>query len=98
MSMTPLQALIKLRGVPVNAIARERRVGYHALQKTVKGVQRSRPMLRVIASHLGLSAHALLGPNADTILTHLIEKEIERHAEECRQELRMRYLGRKEAS
>jgi hypothetical protein len=96
--MTKLQALIKLRGVPVNVIAREERVGYHALQKTVKGVQKTRPMLRVIARHLGLSAHALLGRNADTIITHLIEGEIEKHAEELRRELRRLYLESEEAS
>jgi len=97
MSMTKLQALVKLRGIPVIRIAREQRVGYHSLQKTVKGVRKSRPMLQALARHLGLSAHALLGPNADTIITHLIEIEIERHAEERRRELKKLYLSKEAA-
>ena len=95
--MNNLQALIKLRGIPVTHIAREQHVGYHSLQKTVKGSQVTIPMLQALALHLGLSAHALLGPNAGTIITHLIEKEIEKHAEERRQELKNLYL-KKEAA
>ena len=96
--MTKLQALVKLRGIPVTNIAREQHVGYHALQKTVKGSSITKPMLQAIALHLGLSAHALLGQNSDTIITHLIEKEIETHTEERRRELRRLYLNHRVAS
>ena len=79
-------------------IASAQHVNYHSLQKTVKGSRKTSTVLQALARHLGLSAHALLGENANTVVTHLIEKEIETHAEERRQELRRLYLGHKEAA
>ncbi len=92
--MTRLQALIKLRGVPITDIAKEQRVGYHSLQKTIKGVRKHPAVLQVLARHLGLPPHALLRPeDANITLTRLVEREIEARAEERRQELRRLYLG-----
>ena len=96
--MNKLHALFKLRGIPITQIAREQHVGYHSLQKTVKGTRKTTPMLLALARYLGLSEHALLGQNSDTIITHLIEKEIETHTKKRHQELRRIYLGHRKAA
>lgn len=91
--MNSLQRLIKLGGSSIRRIAKEEGVGYHSLQKTIKGVRRTETMQDVIASRYRVNRKALFGAKAEETIRYLMEREINRQAESRRDELKRRYLA-----
>jgi hypothetical protein len=50
-SMNELQKLIKIRGMNIRQLAKELRLGYHSLQKTVKGKRNTKRVLEALAAY-----------------------------------------------
>jgi len=100
--MNDLQRLIKLKGPSIRQIATPLGVGYHSLQKTIKGVRKTPAMRQAIASYFNVSPDALWGPKSHAVIRYLIEKEIEhqvkRRAKLTREELTKQYLGNSKAA
>lgn len=90
--MNELQQLIKLKGTTVSQIAREVKVGYHGLQKTVNGVRKTPSMRKAIAKYFRVDPKLLFGLKSHDTINYLMEQEIGRRAEDLREELRKKYL------
>lgn len=90
--MNDLQKYLLLRNISAAQIARETRLGYHSVQKNIRGVRDTPVVREAIADFLGLSRHQIWGENAPVLLRRLIKEEIDRKAETERKRLRKRYL------
>lgn len=102
--MNLIEKLIKAKGLSKRQLARELEVGYHSLQKMLKGnwkyttktgevrFTECRHIRKRVADWLGYPYELIWGSNSDVFLKHLITEEIDhqahRHAELERQELR----------
>jgi len=95
--MNDLQLLLQLKGITIRQLSRVAGVNYHSLQKTIKGIRNTKAMQEYIASFCGASRDSLFGPRREKIIRLLMEMEIEKQAEACREELRKVYLNKKAA-
>lgn len=92
--MNDLQKYILLLNISAAKIAKATRLGYHSVQKNIRGVRNNSDVRDAIADYLGLSRHQIWGKNSSFFLHRLIEKEIDRKTESERKRLRKRYLCR----
>jgi len=96
---------MKLRGIDAIEIARATGIGYHQIQKAVKGVamirlrngkQAKRPLPKhvgeAIAAHLGLTYAETFGRQSDLVLRRLILREIAKQAKQVKKDLDALYL------
>lgn len=95
--MNDLQKYLDLRNITAAQIAKEIELGYHSVQKNIRGVRNNPPVREAIALYLGLGYDELWGNDSPRILRRLIRQEINRKAEKERARLRTRYLRRDEA-
>lgn len=95
--MNDLQKYLDLRGITAAQIAKETGLGYHSVQKNVRGVRKNAAVREAIAVYLGLEYSDLWGPSSPRVLSKLIRREIERRAEGERARLRSLYLRRNDA-
>ncbi len=92
-----LQILLKLKKVTVRQIAHASGVGYHSLQKVVKGVRQTPSIRQTVASYFNVTPDAFWGPKSHAVIKYLMEQEIEHQASGRRDELRNLYLRNKAA-
>jgi len=95
--LNDLQKLLRLKKITLRQIAHVSGVGYHSLQKVVKGVRKTPSVRRAIASYLNVTPEALWGPKSHTVIYYLMEKEIEHQACDKREELKNGYLRNRAA-
>jgi len=89
---TPFLRLLELKGISIRQVDRETGTEYHSLQKTLKGLRKTRVYQQAWADYFGVNRASLFGPNQNKIIDYLIEKEIERKTVQRREELRRQYL------
>ncbi|MBU1564258.1 MAG: hypothetical protein KJ630_01355 [Proteobacteria bacterium] len=101
--MNNLQKLIRLRGLTITDIANRIGYGYHSTQKVIKGatypladgskvLRTNRKIEEAVARLLGLSRDEAWGSAAHTVLPRLIRSEIEKKADQRKQDLRRQWL------
>lgn len=79
--LNDIQRLIKLRGLDAKKIASAIGLGYHLVQKTIKGLRTGENARFLIADHLGLTRAEAFGPDSAEHLQRLIIVEIGKHSE-----------------
>ncbi len=79
--MNYLQQLIELRGMTVQDLATAIHLGYHCVQKTVKGHKRGVATRATIATHLGLDPVKTWGRGSVLYLRRLVAVEANRVAQ-----------------
>lgn len=90
--MNLIEKLLKAKGLNKCQVARELGLGYHSVQKTIKGVsyttkrgelkfRECRHIREKFASWLGYTYEFIWGPSADVFLKKLIREEIDRRIE-----------------
>lgn len=85
--MNNLQRYLDLRGLTAQAIALAIGIGYHTVQKTIKGHRRC-PRIRIaIATYLGLDAEKLWGRGSVLYIRKAVAEEASRQAETKRREI-----------
>lgn len=92
--MNDIQKLLKLKGVSIRDLAALKKVGYHSLQKYIKGHRKTPSIRKVLASYLNIQPDALVGTKSRFIIRFLIEKEIEIRTQTINEELKKKYLGK----
>ena len=90
--MNDLQRYLDLRGISCQEIATATGIGYHTVQKTIKGLRRCARIRTIIALYLGLDQDKLWGRGAILYLRAQIAIEAGRQAEVRRQEILKKYL------
>jgi plasmid maintenance system antidote protein VapI len=90
--MNNQQKYLALRDIDCAAIATALGLGYHTVQKVIKGHRQTPSARAAIAEYLGLDAAVLWGDAAT--LRQLLAQEIDRKAASERTRLRARFLRR----
>jgi len=92
--MNTIEKLIKAKGLTKRDLSRELGVGYHSLQKMLKGnwkyttksgevrFAECRHIRQRVADWLGYPYELIWGPNSDLFLNRLITEEIDRQADQ----------------
>jgi hypothetical protein len=102
--MNNLQKLIKLRSLTARDIAESIGFGYHSTQKVIKGTcYRLADGTKVLRSHkeieeaiaklLGVTHDEAWGLKSHKVLPRLIRLEIEKKADQCKNDLRDQWLS-----
>src|SRR6185369_13056489 len=90
--MNYLQQLIELRGMTVQDLATAINLGYHCVQKTVKGHKRGVQTRATIAEYLGLDPVKVWGRGSVLYLRRLVAIEANRVASEKAETARTEFL------
>ena len=90
--MNDLQRYMDLCGITCTDIAAGTRLGYHSVQKVVKGHRRAPKIRAAIAYYLGLDPDKLWGRGAAMYLRARIAVEAARQAEAKRLEILSKYI------
>jgi hypothetical protein len=90
--MNDLQKYLCLVGLTAGQIAEATGLGYHSVQKNIRGVRVNPDVREAISRYLGLSCQQLWAENPPIPLRRLIRQEINRKAEGERKRLQRRYL------
>lgn len=90
--MNNQQKYLALRGIDCAAIAAGTELGYHTVQKVIKGHRSTLHVRESIAGYLGVEVDVLWGDAAT--LRQLLAQEIDRKAASERTRLRARFLRR----
>lgn len=91
--MNDLQRLFAARGITVTDLVPILGIGFHTLQKVIKGVRSTPYVQAAIAEYLGLTATQAFGPSRSRYLRPLIEGEINRHRAEYERKLKAKFLN-----
>jgi hypothetical protein len=94
--MNHLQKYLALKGITARQIEQATGLGYHAIQKTIKGLRKGRVARQAIADYLGLPYTHVWGAAAARHLNKLMPKAIEDRAQQSahaeRRRLQQQYL------
>ena len=90
--MNNLQKLIRLRGLTIKAVADDTGLGYHSVQKNVKGIRDTYGVQEAIARSLNLDVNQAFGSGSDRYLKEHIKTAIKHRTEQHRVELSEQYL------
>jgi len=90
--MNNLQKLIRLKGKTYKDVAGSIGLGYHTVQKAIKGIRSIQKTRDAIADHLGLDMDRAWGPGSDKYLKDQIREAIKHCAAAERKRLEKRYL------
>jgi|SRR6185369_6478736 len=90
--MNYLQRYIKIRGLSCQAIADSTGIGFHSIQKNVKGVRRNQAIREAIAKYLGLDPVKTWGHGSVVYLRKMVAVAANRAAEEKGQKARREFL------
>lgn len=90
--MNQLQRYIALRGISCQTIATGTGIGYHSVQKHVKGVRCNVRIREAIATFLGIEASLAWGRGSVLYLRKLIAAEANRVADEKAKTVREEFL------
>ncbi len=90
--MNYLQQLIQLRSMTMQDLATAINLGYHCVQKTVKGQKRGVATRAAIAKHLGIDASRTWGRGSVLYLRKLVAIEANRVAAEKAEKARADFL------
>ena len=77
----------------VSQLAKELGLGYHSVQKVVKGIFNTPAIRKLIAEHFGVRYYQMWGDESSRTLRRLMTEEIDRHAKEERARLRALFLS-----
>lgn len=91
--MNLLKKYLKLKGITAVQISEDTGLGYHCVDKTLKGLRRGRVPRGKIAEYLGIPYEHIWGALASRYLLKLIEKEIQHNADIAREQ-KVRVLKR----
>lgn len=91
--MNTLQRYLDLFGLNATQIAEATGLGYHSVQKNIKGVRANPSVRKAIASYLGLPCQQVWGDDSFRVLGGLILDEIINQTEKERKRLLARYLS-----
>ncbi|MBT0664734.1 hypothetical protein KI809_10525 [Geobacter pelophilus] len=89
--MNDIQRYLGLRNITCQQIANATGIGYHSIQKTVKGLRRCVRIRAAIAEYLDLDHTKLWGRGSVLYLRAQIAIEAGRQAEKKRQEIIKKY-------
>lgn len=92
--MNYLQQLIELRGMTVQDLATALNLGYHCVQKTVKGHKHGVATRNAIAAYLGLDPVKTWGRGYTVYLRRQVAVEANRVAQEKAEAARVKFLGK----
>ncbi len=90
--MNYLQQLIELRGMTVQDLATAIQLGYHCVQKTVKGHKRGVQTRAAIAGYLGLDPVKVWGRGSVLYLRRLVAVEANKVAQQKAETTRTEFL------
>jgi len=95
--MNDLQKLLRLKNVSVLQLSEEIGIGYHTVQKTVKGLphRKNRIVQTAVAEWLGLTVDQVFGPHAQRTLARHLELAIKDRAQRVSERLIGKYLPQK---
>ncbi|WP_277058756.1 hypothetical protein [Trichlorobacter lovleyi] len=96
--MNYLQRYIELRKTSCQEISNAVGLGYHSVQKVVKGVRRPLIVRKAVAEYLGLDPVKTWGRGAAMYLRHMIAVEANRMADEKAEQARAEFLAKYGAS
>ena len=89
-----LQEYIELRGLSIQGLADAIGLGYHCVQKTVKGHKRGVNTRAAITEYLGLDNDKTWGRGAVVYLRHKVALEAKRVADEKASQARVAFLAK----
>lgn len=90
--MNYLQQLLELRGMTIQDLATAISLGYHCVQKTVKGHKRGIKTRAAIANHLGIDPERTWGRGAVLYLRRLVAIEANKVAQQKAEKTRIEFL------
>ncbi|MFZ2948802.1 MAG: hypothetical protein WA003_04895 [Desulfuromonadaceae bacterium] len=92
--MNYLQQLIELRDMTVQDLANAIHLGYHCVQKTVKGHKRGVQTRAAIAGHLGLDPVKVWGRGSALYLRRLVAIEANKVAQQKAEITRKKFIAK----
>ncbi|MDD5044828.1 MAG: hypothetical protein PHG51_04705 [Candidatus Omnitrophica bacterium] len=92
--MNLLKKYIKLKGITAVQISEATGLGYHCVDKTLKGLRKGHVPRTKIASYLDIPYEQVWGSRSSKYIFKLIEKEIQHSADSAREQ-KIRVLKRR---